>query len=152
MKFATHTRMIVASWKDVENAAMQGTLTGVALNQREARKNGQSGYHVIVVSSLTRAQTINRVFWAWIGLIGSMLLFVVSLRYLRIAVIYRDYYERKGKKLKSPLLVDHIPKEAGESKRRRKKSTQKTATGGKETGTNDEARPRRGFWKKRNTK
>ena len=43
MKFATHTRMMVATWKDVELAATQGTLTAVIMSKKTVGGNSSIG-------------------------------------------------------------------------------------------------------------
>jgi hypothetical protein len=78
MKFATHTRMVVATWRDVEMAASQGTLTSVSIAMSEEMNTANSGNSKkIKVTTIVQSLTYENAYYgmAWTFLVASAVLF-----------------------------------------------------------------------------
>jgi hypothetical protein len=66
MKFATHTKMVAATWRDVELAGSQGTITSVSLPNESVKLFGSN--------QSERSADLYRMLMAWFGIFSSAVL------------------------------------------------------------------------------
>jgi hypothetical protein len=95
MKFATKTTMLTASWRDIETASFQGSITAVQIpGMKEAFQTGKGlGPETDVVAQLS----------AWVVMGLSAVLFVGSLYRLKSTM------DETQRDLREPLVGRKIP-------------------------------------------
>jgi len=96
MKFATHTKMLTATWRDVEIAGAQGTITSITLPHAATRVFGSA--------ASDRSKDFYRTILAWLGLLASAGF---------LAVGYYRYVDAKADYERSALNEPLVPSDNG---------------------------------------